>query len=473
VKYRKHVALSKFKTPFLPAAAIFLFVFICFIPNPALLSLGNNTGLQAGQLLALLFLPVALILGLPRRQMLALLLLVLPVLTSTFLGVVTRHVVDSDVAFSSMVASGLAFVILIPAGVVASRISANKSYMTPLLSGVALAVVVHVIVGGYQAYSFASDVFPLKGLYQNTSFLSADPDVLDRWATWTKRPFGLFPEPSAMAASIGPWLILIAGLLLNPKLQFQYGIMRGTKALLILAVVSGVGLVIMSSSGFTPWLLGGLLLVALPTLKRQILRLHRPRNALALFAIILVGVAIAVIASNYVGDRVAGNDASWSARGNSIVWALSFLGTSWQDLFFGAGPGQAYYILQIPALRGSLPAGGSGGLAVSAVWSLVVNYIQETGLVGALALALLLIVVLRAIHLSSARLIGLSCLIPWLVGVILTTSYLPLLPIWLFFSVLLVWDRIFEARAIPEGLNSKSGDLPARRRAREMRMLYR
>jgi hypothetical protein len=74
------------------------------------------------------------------------------------------------------------------------------------------------------------------------------------------------------------------------------------------------------------------------------------------------------------------------------------------------------------------------------------------GLLGAVALALTLALVLRAIVRSSARLMGSSCLLAWLVGLVLTTSYLPMLPIWLFLGVLLNWDRIFEARIPENGL---------------------
>jgi hypothetical protein len=57
----------------------------------------------------------------------------------------------------------------------------------------------------------------------------------------------------------------------------------------------------------------------------------------------------------------------------------------------------------------------------------------------------------RAIVRSSARLMGFSCLLAWLAGVVLTTSFLSLLPIWLLLGVLLNWDRIFEIRAPEKG----------------------
>jgi hypothetical protein len=253
-----------------------------------------------------------------------------------------------------------------------------------------------------------------------------------------------------MAASIGPWLVLLVGLLLYPMLR--YGMTRSLKMQLLWATVGGVALIILSSSGFTVWLLISLLLVGLPALKDRVLRLHRSGSLLALIAFVLVGVVLVYFSLAYVGARLdIQENSSWSARLASILWGLSYLRTSPVDLLFGVGPGQSYLLLQSPEAA-NLPPASSGELAVTAVWSVVVLYVQEMGLLGAVALALTLAMVLRAIVRSSARLVGLSCLLAWLVGLVLTTSYLPMLPIWLFLGVLLNWDRIFEARIPENGL---------------------
>jgi hypothetical protein len=460
LKYRKHVGLSRSITPFLPAAAVFLFAFVCFLPNPAL-PIGGNTGLQAGQIMALLSLPVALLMsGLPTRQTLVSLVLLLPVLLSCFLVVLTDRAISNEVVFKSTVATALVFVVLVPAGKVV-----NKRYTMSLLSGVAWAVVLNAVVGFYQAYRFAQDELPLAGLYQNPSFnnfMNSDPE---RYALYVKRPFGLFPEPSAMAASIGPWLILFVGLLLYPKLRRE--MTRGALARLLLAVVCGLGLIIMSRSGYTIWLLAGLVLVILPYLKRHVLRLYRPGSLFVLMALVLVGAALVALSVAHVGSRLdIQENSSWSARLASIVWSFTYLGTSLGNMLYGVGSGQSYLILQSTG-SSSLPAASFGGLPVDAVWSVVVGYILETGLLGALALALVLIMVMRAIVRSSARLVGFSCLGAWLAGVVFTTSYLPLLPIWLLLGVLLGWDRIFQPRATANGLGPKAG-APSVRKAVKM-----
>ena len=99
----------------------------------------------------------------------------------------------------------------------------------------------------------------------------------------------------------------------------------------------------------------------------------------------------------------------------------------------------------------SLPAASSAALPVDAVWSVIVAYILEAELLGALALTMVQIMVLRVIVRSSACLVRFSCLGTWLAGVVFTTSYLPLLPIWPHLSVLLGWDRIVQVRANASG----------------------
>jgi len=437
-------------------AAIFLFALICFVPNPAL-PIGQSTGLQAAQIMALLYLPVLFLTsGLPRRQTLVALLLFLPVVVSCFFVVLTDSAISTEVVFKAMGATALVHVVLVSAGKVV-----NKKYTVSLLSGVAWAIVLNAVLGFYQAYRFAQDEFPLPGLYQNPSFdnfIGGDPE---EYALYVKRPFGLFPEPSAMAASIGPWLILLVGLLLYPKLR--PGITRGTLAQLLLAVVCGVVLIILSRSGFTIWLLAGLLLVILPYLKDQVLRLNRPRSLFRLTTVVLVGAALVAVSVVYVGSRLdIQENSSWSVRLASLVWSLTYLGTSLSNMIYGVGPGQSYLILQSSG-SSSLPAASFGGLPVSAVYSWATSYILEMGLLGALALALVLIMVLRAIVRSSARLVGFSCLGAWLGGVVLTTSYRPLFGIWLLLGVLLGWDRIFQARATTSGLGPKPGLSPGRK----------
>jgi hypothetical protein len=437
VKHRERADLPRPKYRFFSAAAIFSFVFICFFPNPAL-PVGSNTGLQAGQILIMPFMFAFLALGgLPRRHVLALLLLIFPPFLSGFLAVIAGRALSYEIVLNNMIATLSVMIVLVPAGAMV-----RKRYMVPLILGSALAILCNSLVGFYQAYWFSKDVFPLSELYQNPSFKSLISDDPSTWALYVKRPFGLFPEPSAMAASTGPWLVLILGLLLYPNLRPWAT--RGTKTLLALAIVGGVGLIIMSRSGFTVFLLTGFLLVSVPVMRGKVLRLHHPGSLLTVVALVLMGVAITVLSVAYLNTRVGSElqgGSSWPLRFASILLGLKYLGTSLPDLLIGAGPGQSSLVLQSSGVAGSSLGGDTG---IAAVWSVVVTYIQEAGLVGVAALATVLGVVLRAVTRSSTPLLGSSCLMVWLGSVVFTTSYLALLPVWIFFALLLGWEYLFD-----------------------------
>ena len=79
------------------------------------------------------------------------------------------------------------------------------------------------------------------------------------------------------------------------------------------------------------------------------------------------------------------------------------------------------------------------------------HYYAETGLLGAAALLAVLAMAVGAIARSSAVLLGLCALGSWLVGVVVTTSYFPLSPVWLFLGVVLSWDRLFPRAASMRG----------------------
>src|SRR5205823_6259127 len=124
----------------------------------------------------------------------------------------------------------------------------QRALFREVLAAAAAAIVVHGLVGIYQAYSFANDEFPLLFLFKNPSFKSME-EWHQVYARYIKRPCGLFPEPSAMGASLGPWLVLLSGLLIDPAPAKALGWRGGRSA--VAAVAGGFALVAMSRSGST------------------------------------------------------------------------------------------------------------------------------------------------------------------------------------------------------------------------------
>ena len=112
----------------------------------------------------------------------------------------------------------------------------------------------------------------------------------------------------------------------------------------------------------------------------------------------------------------------------------------------GVGPGQAYEII------GSHWSGPSASITEGpGIWSLAVIYYAETGLLGAAAMLAVLAMAVGAIARSSAVLLGLCALGSWLLGVVVTSCYFSLSPIWLFLGVVLSWDRLFPRAASMRG----------------------
>jgi hypothetical protein len=256
------------------------------------------------------------------------------------------------------------------------------------------------------------------------------------FARYNKRPFGLFPEPSAMAASLGPWLVLVAGLLLEPRLRRAIGFDRPWRARA--ALVGGSSLIVASRSGFMGIYFLSIFLLLLDNLRKAALRYEVPKMLalIGLFAAALVGGVYATcqLTAN-LDDKV---DSSWGYRYASIRMALTS-NTDALNLLIGFGPGQSAPILE-KTWTGPSYDEEFGNLAV---FSLAARHFMEMGLVGTLALAIVLGMVLRSILRSAAVPLGLSALLSWLVAVALTTSYMPLSAIWLFLGAMLSWDDLF------------------------------
>ena len=195
--------------------AAWLFAFACFFPYPAL-AIGRTTGLQVSQVAALAAIPF-LVARPPGQSFRAILLLLGPVFVSTFLNHMFADVPLPNVLVKESIAMALAVLVIWPADWLADRDLSRE-----VLAAAGAAIVLHSLIGLLQLYSFSKDQFPLLFLYVNPSFNSMQ-EWAEEYALYIKRPCGLFPEPSAMAASLGPWTVLLAGLLLDPGLRRRLG----------------------------------------------------------------------------------------------------------------------------------------------------------------------------------------------------------------------------------------------------------
>jgi hypothetical protein len=307
-----------------------------------------------------------------------------------------------------------------------------------VLKAAAFAILVHSLIGFYQIYSFRNEEFPLLFLYKNPSFRS-----LEEWspvyARYIKRPCGLFPEPSAMAASLGPWLVLLTGFILDPVQAKRLGWRSGKGAA---AVACGFVLLPLSRSGCTFAIMAAVMVLCVAKFRGQFTSFGVGK-LLSLTAVLLGGIGVLAYAisglSQGYEERIA---SSWGVRGMSIQAGLTS-NIELGSLAFGVGPGQS------PPIIGRKLAGvplteDEGTLAI---FSLTVCYYMETGLIGACAMLAVLMIALRAIVRSSAVLLGLCSLATWIVGVGAATSYMSLSAIWFYLGLMLCWDRLFPSPA--------------------------
>src|SRR5437762_4300472 len=233
--------------------------FFCFMPYPAL-PIVNNPAIQLGHVVTLLLCAPALAAPWMRRGLWLYPLLMAP------LALASLRVALSGEGDLGLCLKTLAVWAVSCLTMVATQLHA-PGHALEFLAGIAVATLVHLAVGVLQAYSFASGVFPLVSLYVNPSFLSVqeNAEIIARYA---QRPFGLFPEPSAMSSSLAPWVVFwVANLCGGVRLRREPG--RRMKALFAAAALAGIGLIILSRSGHAAITLAAVLPFAAAWLARH------------------------------------------------------------------------------------------------------------------------------------------------------------------------------------------------------------
>ena len=420
---------------------IALFVFSVFFAYPAL-PIGQSTGLQIAQALAIIALPV-LVFRLPRRHVIAFLLLTVPLAVSGTINLIAGRAIRDDLILKLTFLYILVMIVLIPSGA-----AIRSGRISTIAKAVAAAIVVHAMIGVYQMYGFSQGFFPLDFLHlQNPSFATS-PGHFENYALNTRRVMGLFPEPSAMASAIGPWALVLMALLVNSRMVPRP--MKG-KFLLGSAVIGAVVMIVSSGSGYLVIFVICMLWIIAPAMVPFVLGFRARVSFFRLAIAIIVFFAFAwFVYGEQFSGRFTTENYSWQLRASSLVEGTSIMLTHDPlTLLFGIGPGQTTLWFNN-----------------SEIWSVVVRYFTETGLIGTASFGLLLILVVRAILRANtqARWAGIGCLIAWLGAVVTTTAHLVVLPPWLMLSLLVVWDRMFppDESAVPQIERTDDDSVPAK-----------
>ena len=406
--------------------------FFCFLPYPAL-AVGNATAVQGGNALALLAALPAVFMPWKGRSFWVYPALMAPLCFATLKAALAGQE-GLDVCFKTLIVWGVSCL-----AVLVTQIYA-PSYAVQLLTGVAAATVLHAAVGLWQVYAFSHGELPLEAVYANPSFLSVQ-DNATIIARYIQRPFGLFPEPSAMSSSLAPWVVFLFAVCCG-AVRLRDRVATWQRMLFLAAAVGGLGLIIVSRSGHAAF-------TALAIVGLAAAWLARARATPVTVAAVVAGLGLFLpvvlfLAASSVGERLGGKssfgNSSWGDRADSMRIGFEVLAESDAPTkFFGMGPGQSSPVLQEQA-------------GLDAVWSVVLTYVFETGLVGAVAMACVGYCVFRAWVGSGYDLVFALVTFVWLIGVTLITSYEQLLPPWMTLGWLTVWPQVCEQRGSARGV---------------------
>jgi hypothetical protein len=394
--------------------------FFAYLPYPAIPA-GNNTGIQVGNLLTLLMMLPVVALPWRRKSFMLYPVLVIPILISAIKVCVDAG--DPLIGFKLSAVWIFSMLTLVAAQVYAPR------YPLQLMIGIAVCALLHAVVGAWQLLGFHSGYLPLEPIYVNPAFASVQ-EASKVIVRYVQRPFGLFPEPSAMASSLGPWLIFWLALSTG-LVRLRVPVSSRCKALFATAALASLALIFVSRSGHTVFVLAGLGIVFC-------LWLIRGHSPLVMYGVLTVTLAVVLPILLWLTmqamqsrlESVRGDNDSWQERSSSLIIGgrLTFM-TDGPTMIFGMGIGQSNDILWDNA-------------RLEAVWSVLLTYIYEQGVFGIIAvgwIAFYLIDVWRRTHFKAVLF---AVAIVWLIGITLTTSYEQLLPTWLFLGWMSVWRDI-------------------------------
>ena len=326
-----------------------------------------------------------------------------------------------------------------------------------LLRSLTAALLINSAFGLVQFVGFRHHSFPFQAMYRmNPTFASWDPTAIQAFLNSGGRPFGAFSEPSAMAACIGPWLAMtIIIYFILERLGVRISLLQRT--LTFAGISGGALLVAFSQSGMSLFALVGLFgciaVFAMKSPNREAEVNPFPRSEglhLQKFArrLVILAIVVAPIGVAQLMNRAAGGTAnsSWTLRWNSIQEGFHLWFTSVHTFVVGTGPGQVprLFVVSAPGIIKFY-----GFVKIVTIWSILINYIVEVGVIGLIVWLFIVVKIAGAVRLSRIPKVASGIVFfLWFVGVVATTSYSTLTPVWLLLGFLFTWDLLPTAEAV-------------------------
>jgi hypothetical protein len=369
--------------------------------------------------------------------------IMVPVVVSGWYVLFVGTALAPEVVPKAIIATAMSLVVVIPA----VRLL-RGGYGDQFVLGAALAILVHAALGAYQVFAFERSEFPFGELMNTNPGLALVAQDPETYAEYVKRPFGLFAEPSAMAACIGPWLVVIA------RAVFSRSGRGSRRRTLVLAgaLASGLWLVVASKSGMSAPIVVGTALTAFGAAFSW-----KRRSVATRTAALVLGGAIALGSVIWLAENASARfdlpeNESWQTRLESLKAGARSLAASIDSggsFLGGVGPGQAYFAVNSSDRR------YQAGHGVTAVWSIGLNYALENGLLGVAAMLWVAACAAWSIWGSRDRFAGAACAAVWLTGIFFATSYVGQPALWTGLAALLSWRFVArpetDTQTIPVG----------------------
>lgn len=393
----------------------FFFGFICLLPYPSF-PIGNTSGLQGGHIISIF----VILLAFTSRGRITINTGALIYFTLVTPLALTLIILDrSSINFNATIAQCIGLLV-IPA---AYTICRTDRGLEQVLNGSALAVIFHSLIGLIQQFYYSRNDFPFSWIYINPSFSTMLYEELSLlYGTYTKRSFGIFPEPSAMFASISPWLVIYATRLSTIPCPDP----TEKRTLQLTALFLGTVLVSLSKSGGIVYYTALVLPFIYIYSRRQILKQSATGIIYTGLLVILSIIASIWLIGSYLDRQTAQANAvgSWEERESSIRFGIDlFINGDSLNFILGHGPG-------------NIPEITSSAVGSTSIHSWIVAYIAGSGLMALIAVAALGFTFLLKILISRSNWRYISAAGMVLVTLSLSTGYFQLLGIWMFIGLL-------------------------------------
>ena len=397
-------------------AGTWLVVLLTFVPYVGF-PLGNNTNVPLSSIVSCLFLLGAL--RTPTVARTAWFLILGPIVLTAvghLIGLSNLVNVNALIVWPLYVMPFAAF------GVIAS--TNPRQLLNPLRVSIAASILLAVI----QKFFFLDrGVVPLLGYYSLPGYASVQNNA-EIIATYIRRPFGAFPEPSFMAGTIALALMALFFLLradeIKPRLSDYF------------LLLIGAGLIVLSASGSGIFTVGLMLITGY---------WGAFKGAARLVAVPVILIAGFFAASNVLSSRLTDINGSWIDRFSSIVASLRYISTSPGAFWFGTGSGTSARLFG----AGDISLNGLNyRSAITDVFSVLGRLVLEVGVpVGGGIVVLLLVAVGRGFSRIQGPVPAIAAILGYVVVAGLTISYDSAAWLWAFPGICLgLTPRHWKAR---------------------------